>query len=242
MNALILAAGFGTRMGRLSLKTAKPLLDVAGKPVVQHLFEKIVSTGKIDSITVISNQYYYDQFRTWLDASGFEAELLNDGATDNENRRGAIADLKYSLETIGGKSPLMVMAGDNLYQFDFSDMIDYHIEKNADVVAARQETDPQKLMKTGVASLDASGRIVDFQEKPAEPESQYAVPCLYIFTPRTLSLVDEYLSSGENPDAPGHFVSWLHSRVPVYAFRFDSNLYSIGDIESYEQTRKVLER
>ena len=242
MNALILAAGFGTRMGELSLKTAKPLLEVQGKPVAQHLAEQLMATGRIRHLTVITNEYYYAQYEEWKRAFGRpDVLLINDGATSNENRLGAVADLRLAISHIDPDGPLLVLAGDNLYTFDLTDFIDFYYEKLTDVVVAYHQTDMERLRKTGVARLDENDRLVGFQEKPAEPRGEHAVPCMYILRRETLALVGEYLDAGNRHDAPGNFINWLHTRVPVHAFRFDSPLYAIGDVASYEATRQALE-
>jgi len=242
MNALLLAAGFGTRMGELSKRIAKPLLPISDIPIAEYLVRKLKSTGRFKAIYVISNGLYYEQFSDWLNKfDHHDISLLNDGAIDNENRLGAIADLKYAVEQKGIEGPLLVLAGDNLFDFDLNDLIDFYDEKKATVVAAYHQTDIEKLRKTGVASINEESRITGFQEKPAEPDDEYAVPCLYMFDESAMKLISEYIEEGNNADAPGNFINWLYKRQPVFAFKFDSDLYSIGDVESYARTRKILE-
>ncbi len=240
MRALILAAGFGTRMGELSITTAKPLLPVADKPIAEHLADDLFATGRISDLTVITNEYYNEQFVAWEKRYGRGLRLINDGVLSNETRLGAIADIRYTTDIIGTGEALFIMAGDNLFEFDFSEIIDFYLEKKTDVVAAYRQTDPVRLRKTGVAKLDADNRIVMFQEKPREPAGEYAVPCIYILTPGSLALISDYIDHGENTDAPGHFIKWLSSRKPVYAFIFDTSIHCVGDIESYEQTCRAL--
>ena len=240
MNALILAAGYGVRMGALTRNTAKPLLPVNGKPVIEHLAGQLFDTGKIQGLTVITNAYYYEQFRAWADE--YEPEkitLLDDGSTTNENRLGAIADLRLAVAQAPPRGPLLVMAGDNIYTFPLGRFIDFFEHKRTDVIAARHLPDAARLRKTGVAVLDSDDRVVAFEEKPEHPKSEYGVPCMYILTEPSLSLISNYLEtfSGDRgkSDAPGHFIAWLHTRVPVHAFRFTEPVHSIGDAESYER-------
>ena len=242
MNALILAAGFGTRMGALSHTIAKPLLPVAGKSVTEHLCGRLFATGRIEHITIITNAYYYEQFEAWLSRYGnSDIDLINDGATENNNRLGAIADIRLARDRIQPQSPLLITAGDNLYEFDFADLISFQQQTRTDAIIAYHQTDPERLKKTGVAVLDKYGRVIGFQEKPEQPKSEYAVPCMYILTPETLRRIDNYLDEGNNPDAPGHFIAWLHSRAPVYAFRFTTPVHAIGDAKSYDAVRNALE-
>lgn len=242
MRALILAAGFGTRMGSITAKTAKPLLPVAGKPVVEHLTEKILKTGTVSDISVITNGYYQEQFKDWADGYGAcDISLINNGVLTNETRLGAIADLNLAISHIGNDDSLMVMAGDNIFEFDFIEIVRFQQSVNADVVASYHQPDKEKLSKTGVAILDDSGRIIEFHEKPAEPRSNHAIPCLYIFQPQTLKMIPEYIHEGLNADATGNFINWLYKKIPVYAYCFSEPLHSIGDVASYEKTRQKLE-
>jgi glucose-1-phosphate thymidylyltransferase len=244
MNALILAAGYGKRMGEITRTTAKPLLPVNGKPVIQHLADQLFSTGKIDHLTVISNAYYYGQFAAWVESLNRDnVTLLNDGSTTNENRLGAIADLKLAAEQAPPRGPLLVMAGDNIYTFPLGRFIDFYEQKQTDCVVARHLPDIGKLRKTGVVSLDSNHRIVDFEEKPERPKSEYGVPCMYILTPPSLLLIGEYIDvfrhDRSKSDAPGNFIAWLHTQTPVHAYRFHEPLHCIGDKESYARVQQA---
>lgn len=223
-------------MGELSLTTAKPLLPVAGKPIAEHLADALFNTGRVNDLTVVTNEYYYEQFVEWKKRYGKRFRLLNDGVVSNDTRLGAIADIKFTTDIIGADEPLFIMAGDNIFEFDFKDIMDYANVRNTDVVAAYRQADREKLKKTGVAELDCECRITGFQEKPENPCGEYAVPCIYILKAGSLSLIGEYIDSGENTDAPGHFIKWLSGRKPVHAFVFDTPIHCVGDISSYEQT------
>lgn len=242
MNAIILAAGFGTRMGELTATVAKPMLPVGGKPVVERLADDLFATKQISRVCVITNGHYFEQFRKWADEyRGGEILLVNNKVLTNETRLGAIADMNMAVEHIGRDEPCLIMAGDNLFEFDFSEIIAAQKKLDSDVVAAYRQPDIEKLRKTGVASIDDENRIVRFQEKPPEPESDIAIPCLYIFTPDTLKKIPDYLATGANPDAAGHFVKWMSERVAVRAHIFSERLHSIGDPTSYEKARKAFE-
>lgn len=242
-HALILAAGFGTRMGALSVRIAKSLLPLAGKPVIQYLAEKIFESGQIESLTIVTNHFYFKKLDAWVRRFEHPAiHLLDNGVTSNEKRFGAIADLRYAAERKNLQGPLLVTASDNLYGFDFSSLLKFYECKQTDIVTAYEEGDPERLRKTGVASLDKEGRVTAFEEKPREPAGNFAVPPLYIFTGETLQRIGVYLREGNNPDAPGNFIAWLHGRVPVHAFRFTGSVTCIGDAKSYARVQRDFER
>jgi glucose-1-phosphate thymidylyltransferase len=242
ISALVLAAGFGTRMGTLSKKTAKPLLPVAGKPMLQHVASQLLTTGRIQRLYIVTNHFYWKQFEAWAKKCRLQGiDLLDDGATSNETRLGALADLHFTVRKRGIQGPLLVLGGDNLFRFDFADFINFYDQKQTDVVACYPQPDVERLRKTGVAVLDEHSRLIYFQEKPRDPKSHWAIPCLYIFTQASLERLKTYLKKGNPPDAPGHFICWLHTRAPIFAFSFRDPPYSIGDPTSYAKTRRTLE-
>ena len=119
-----------------------------------------------------------------------------------------------------------------------ADFIAFQQKAGTDTIIAYHQPGIEKLQKTGVAILDENDRVTGFQEKPQQPKSEYAVPCMYILTPETLQRIDDYIAEGSNPDAPGHFIAWLHARTPVHAFRFDTPVHAIGDAASYAAVQK----
>ena len=245
MKALILAAGYGTRLRPLTDRTAKPLLPLADKPLIEHCIEWIAAAGAADEVVVVSNQRYWDQFQRWRDGYGspLPVALINDGSTANENRLGAIRDAQLAIERGPIDDDLLVMGGDNIFTFALADFAAFFQAKRTPVIAAHALNDLAKLRRTGVVQLDESGRVVSFEEKPQEPKSNLGAPPLYIYPRDSLHLFAEYLASPANPDAPGHFIAWLHQRQTVHAFVFEGDRYAIDDRETYkwvdEEVRKL---
>lgn len=107
MKAILLAAGYGTRLYPLTKNTAKPLLPVAGRPIIDYLIDALETVGSIEEVYVVSNHRFFDQFKTWAKelASKKETRLtlhvLDDGTTTNENRLGAVADIELALKEAG---------------------------------------------------------------------------------------------------------------------------------------------
>lgn len=244
MKAIILAAGYATRLYPLTENRPKPLLGVGGKPILQYLLEKIEPLDLVDEVIIATNDRFYDQFVDWMAGFVYSKKIivLNDGTTANENRLGAIADLCFALEERQLDEDLLVLAGDNLFDFALTDFVAYYQKVRADCITAHQLDDLEELRKTGVIETNGEGRVLSFAEKPMDPRSNLAVPPFYIYRRDTIPLLKEYLQAGENPDAPGNFIPWLLKRKKVYAFRFEGARYDIGTLESYRLVNELFLR
>ncbi len=238
MNALILAAGYATRMGPLAMNRPKALLPVAGRPVLDYLVEAIRSVPSIREVSLVTNQRFLDSFRRWTDGSK-SVRIINDGTSSNEHRLGAIADIRLAIGLGIGDDDLLVAAADNIFMLSFPGFARFFAERGTDCITAHREDDIERLRKTGVIEMDESGRVISFEEKPDRPRSQYACPPLYILKRDTLPFISEYLDSNHNPDAPGHFIAWLATRRPMHAFLFEEARYSIGDEQSYRRACEI---
>ena len=244
MKAIILAAGYATRLYPLTENRPKPLLEIGGKPILQYLLEKIEPLDLVDEVIIATNDRFYDQFVDWMAGFVYSKKIivLNDGTTANENRLGAIVDLCFALEERQLDEDLLVLAGDNLFDFALTDFVAYYQEVRADCITAHQLDDLEELRKTGVIETNGEGRVLSFAEKPMDPRSNLAVPPFYIYRRDTIPLLKEYLQAGENPDAPGNFIPWLLKRKKVYAFRFEGARYDIGTLESYRLVNELFLR
>src|SRR5438093_6213465 len=99
MNALLLAAGYATRLYPLTLHTPKPLLPVAGKPIAQYMVEQIEGIPAVQRLLIVTNHRFAPNFRKWAPgASGrLTIEVIDDETETNETRLGAIGDVAYVL-------------------------------------------------------------------------------------------------------------------------------------------------
>ncbi len=235
MKALILAAGYATRLYPLTRDQAKPLLPVDGKPLIDSLAENISRVQAIDDLLVVTNRKFFRQFLEWAATRSFRfsPRVIDDGTTSNDRRLGAIGDLRLVVESLGIQDDLLVAAGDNVFPFELEKFAQFFLAKTCDVITCYPQQDIQRLRRTGVAILADDGRVLEFAEKPDQPKSQWAVPPLYLFTRETLGEVAAYLDEGNNPDAPGSFLSWLCPRKPVYALKCKEEPRDIGTPESY---------
>ena len=241
MKCIILAAGYATRLYPLTKNTAKPLLEVAGKLILKHILEKVERIDVIDDIYIVTNDKFYPDFVNWVKNNPNEKEItiINDQTTTNDNRLGAIADIQYVIRKENLAEDILVLAGDNLFDFELTDFVDFYHTTRADCITTHQLDDVEEIKRTGVVEVNDNKIVTSFEEKPEHPKSNLAVPPFYIYQKETLPLIDQYIAEGNNPDAPGHFVPWLIKHKDVYAYEFSGQRYDIGTMESYEKVQTL---
>jgi glucose-1-phosphate thymidylyltransferase len=243
MKCIILAAGYATRLYPLTKNKPKPLLDVAGKPILEHILEKVWKVTDINEVFIVTNDRFYPCFIEWKKGYRFTGKIhiVNDGTTANENRLGAIADLQFTIDNAGIDDEIMVLAGDNLFDFELYCFVEFYRTKASDCITVHEVNDICRLKRTGVIEADEQWKVISFEEKPENPKTNLAVPPFYIYKKETLPLIKEYLIEGNNPDAPGNFIPWLIKKKDVYAFKFEGERYDIGTPESYETVIRLYE-
>jgi glucose-1-phosphate thymidylyltransferase len=242
MTALILAAGYGTRMRSVHPNLPKPLLPVAGRPVIDYLLDQLTAIPALGRLVLVTNALFHGLFVEWARARGLDdLRILSDGTRSNEERLGAIGDLQFALEAAAISDDLLVAGADNIFRFELRLLVDYFAERQADVIAVIRERDPERLARTSTLRLDGTGRVTDFVEKAAQPISDLVCPPLYLFRADTLPLVAEYLVGRNPPDAPGNFIAWLHTRRPVYGRVMPAGRHDIGSPETYREAQDALE-
>jgi len=224
VKALILAAGYATRLRPLTDTIAKPLLPVGGRPMVDWIVERLRETSA-DEIHLVTNARFAPDFERW--AQGKDVRIHNDGTTSNEDRLGAIGDIDF----VGLDDDLLVIASDNLFDYSLADYESYWRDKGGSCIAVHDVGDRELAKQYGIVGVDENDRLTDFVEKPAEPPSTLAATAAYLYRREDAALVSTYLAEGNPPDQPGNFVGWLYQRAPVYAYRFPGEWYDIGDAQ-----------
>ena len=239
MKCVILAAGYATRLYPLTENFPKPLLEVAGKPILDWLIDDMASTGMVEEYIVISNHKFAHIFEEWAaKKSDATIRVIDDGTTSNETRLGAVKDIQFAIEQLQLDDDLLVMAGDNLLDFSLGEFMRYGKEKNATCVMRYYEASEARLHKTGVIEIDANDGILSFEEKPAQPKSNWCVPAFYYYTREDSRLIKKGIESGCGTDAPGSFIAWLCGQTKVYAWEMPGRRYDIGNLESYEEVKQ----
>ena len=244
MNALILAAGYATRLYPLTKNFPKPLLPVGGITILDRLLADLDAIPAIGRHVIVTNATFCSHFERWRDRAGYTKEivLLDDGATSNENRLGAVRDILYVIENLGLNDDLLVLAGDNVVDFSFAGLTEFAREKGTSCITCHQEPSLPALQKTGVLVAGPDFRVEAIQEKPEVPASRWAVPPFYLYAAGDLPLIRRALEQGCGHDAPGNLAAWLCRRTPMYAWVLPGRRHDIGDLASYEAVNRLYTR
>ena len=247
MKVLILAAGYATRLYPLTLTQPKPLLSVAGQPMINYVLDNLAPIGGIDRVYVVTNAKFAGQFQEWskqyrATKAKLDFTIVNDGSTDDSNKLGAIGDMHLVITKEKVEDDLMVVAGDNLFSKSLQDFGRYCREKNAPVLAVYDVGNLQEITKYNSITIDDSGKITFFEEKPKNPTSTLTGIALYYYPKSSLPFIREYIAGGNNADQPGRLVQWLYQRTPVFTWRVPGIWFDIGSKESLTEANTIFGR
>jgi glucose-1-phosphate thymidylyltransferase len=246
VKALLLAAGYATRLFPLTENRAKGMLPVGGRPMLDWIADKIDEVPVVDELHVVTNARFAADVAAWADArEGRLAPVVHDdGTTSNDDRLGAIGDIDFVVRRAGlAGDDLFVVAGDNLFEFSLADYVAWWSGLGeASAVAVRDCGDLALATRYAVIGLDGDGRVRSFAEKPPEPQSTLVAIATYLYHRVHVPLIAEYLAAGNPPDAPGNLVAWLHSRRPVHGYRLEGEWFDVGDREQLLEADNWLRR
>lgn len=234
MKCLFLAAGYATRLYPLTENFPKPLLDVGGKTILDWLLDDVEASGKIDEYAVVTNHKFACHFEKWASGRSEKITVVDDGTTANETRLGAVRDIQYALEKTGFDDDTIIMAGDNLLDFSLIKFIEYAIAAGTSCIMRYYEPSEAKLHKCGVVEVDEHDLILSMEEKPAVPRSHWCCPPFYFYRRQDVARIPEGMAAGCGIDAPGSFVAWLATKVPIRAMEMPGHRYDIGTLDSYK--------
>lgn len=222
----------------------KPLLRIGKKPIAERIIEKLLPVKQIDTIYIVTNARFADQFSDWAKTykCGCRIEIINDGTLSNEDRLGAVGDINYVINTAKINDDLLIVAGDNLIDFEVNNFVKFS-DKNGSCIALKDMagTDPKLISQYSIVALDDNRRLIDFEEKPPNPKTSLISICMYLFRKNHLKLLKKYLELSKNPDAPGYYIQWLHKEIDLYGYIISGMWYDIGDIDSYTKACENLE-
>lgn len=244
MKAIILAAGYATRLYPLTKDKPKALLPIAGKCILDYIVDKIESISAVDELIITSNSKFYNNFIQWKEQRKTHLKIcvLDDGTTDDSNKLGAVGDISFAIDKLSIDDDILVMAGDNIFTFDLNDYYNEFVNRGTDLILIQENNNPDDLCRMANVILDDNGKVIDMVEKPKIPKSNLVAFASYIYKRDTIPMFKKYLNEGNNPDAPGFFPSWLHKQKDVYAYAFEGQCYDIGTHQSYEEVDKIFKK
>ncbi|MBQ2897841.1 MAG: nucleotidyltransferase family protein [Clostridia bacterium] len=237
MKAIILAAGYATRLYPLTLNKPKALLTIGKQTILDFVVNEIKTITEIDEIFIITNDKFYQQFCEWNNSSYSDVKItvLNDNTTDDTNKLGAIGDIQFVIDKMSISDDILIMASDNIFTFKLIDFYNEFKKKHKDMILISEIENKEDLKRMANVVTDENGRVLEMVEKPPVPISDTAAYASYFYKKDTIPLLKEYLTQGNNPDAPGFFPSWLCSKKDVYAYKFQGECYDIGTPQAYKE-------
>lgn len=243
MKLLILAAGYATRLYPLTKNKAKPLLEVAGRPMIEHALATTEDIRDLDRVFIVTNEKFAGDFERW--GTDYRKRhprrplitVVNDHSTDDSNKLGAIGDIKLVIDSQKVDDDLLIIGGDNLFKSSLAEFAKF-AAKHGPTLGVYDVGDLEQMKQYGNVSVDGEGRITEFVEKPPQPKTTLAAMCLYYYPRAVLPLIEQYVTEGNNLDQPGRFVAWLYRRQPVYAQQIRGQWLDIGSFETLEQANR----
>lgn len=242
MKTLILAAGYGTRLYPLIKDTAKPLLPVGDKPLINHLLEKIRDLTGLKEVIVVTNNKFYSHFVDWADKTNnfpVGIKVINDGTNSPDDRLGSVGDINFVLKECNPDDDVLVIGGDNLFDYSLGEYIGFARENSPQVTIGLYDIgNIEEARHFGVVEMDQRGKITSFEEKPEFPRSSLIAMCFYYFPRESLQCIPEYISRSGETDKAGDYIHWLSREKEVFGFKFQGKWYDIGNIETYNEVQE----
>lgn len=240
MKAIILAAGYATRLYPLTINKPKALLPVKGIPILNYIIKKIDKIDEIDEIFIVTNDKFYEYFLNWSKNLSKKIKIINDKTSNNETRLGGIGDLNFVIEKEKINDDILVVLGDNLFDFNLKAIIDFFKIINKTLIGVYEVNNLEELKRLGVVEIK-NNKITSFEEKPQNPKSTLSSIGIYIYTKSDLNKIKEYMRTDKPKDGPGYLVEYLLTIQDVYAFKLSGLWYDIGSKETYEKVNKEFE-
>ena len=249
MLGIILAGGKGTRLGKLTANQAKPAVPFGGRyriidfPLSNCANSGVRNVGVITQYEPLRLNNHIGNGSSWgLDGLNASATILQP-YTDNGGSKwfeGTAHAIYQNIDYIDSQDPeyVLVLSGDHIYKMDYDDMLEEHEKNHASLTVAVIDVPWKEAPRFGIMNTDSSGRIIEFEEKPAKPKSNHASMGIYIFSWKRLREVltagfataDDMVDFGKNV-----IPYYLKSDERVFSYQFDGYWKDVGTIDSLWQ-------
>lgn len=245
MKAIVLAGGHATRLWPLTRDRAKPLLPLAGKPIVAYVMDQLAGMDAVNEVLISTNAKFADDFRDFVAEHGYDAEVVVEDHKSEDEKIGSLGATIQVMEAYGDDDYL-VLGGDNYTSLDLAGFAEEAMANGAPTIACYEVDSRAEAKPFGVVDVDENGRITDFVEKPDEPPSRLVSTLFYYFPRESLGTFDDYVDAHQDSDAdyldePGRLVEWAHGRGDWYAYAFDGAWYDIGTPGNYLAAQDALD-
>ena len=252
MIAMLLAGGQGSRLGVLTSKVAKPAVSFGGKyRIIDFPLSNCINSG-VDTVGVLT-QYQPLRLNTHI-GIGIPWDLDRNigGVTvlppyekieNSEWYTGTANAIYQNIDYMDSYNPdyILILSGDHIYKMDYEVMLDYHKQNGAECTIAVMPVPMEEAKRFGIMITDESGRITDFEEKPANPRSNLASMGIYIFNWRTLKEALIAKASQPNLDFGKHVIPYCPEKgAPMYAYEFNGYWKDVGTLNSYWEANMEL--
>lgn len=239
MITIIIAAGYATRLYPLTENFPKPLLKIGDSTILDRMLADLDTIPDIDRHIIVTNHRFAPVFREWLSQTDYSkpVTIIDDGTETNETRLGAVRDLLLAIDREAIDDDIMVLAADNILDFSFQGFVGYFKQKGTSVIMCHHEPELRKLQRTGVIGVDHKMKVLQMQEKPEYPVSNWAVPPFYIYSRRDLPLIRDCMAHGCGFDAPGNLARYLTDVTILHAWQMPGTRFDIGSLDSYHEAQ-----
>lgn len=234
---IILAAGYGTRLGPLGEDTPKALLPLADRPALDWLLDCLRPVAS--SLIVVCNHRDWGRFEAWRPQ---DVRLVDDGSVSLADARGAAGSLLSALQQLGADVPTLVTAGDTLYPSPLEAFVERFAQRLEPLVAVWSNPDPEDRRRRGNPTLGPEGRLLDVVEKPEASASELSTAPLYALPGSLRHELERYLSEGGDRDSLGGFIGWLARSTPTWTARLDAQPWDIGHPAGLARARRDVAR
>lgn len=245
MKNIVIAAGYATRLYPLTENFPKPLLQIGESSILGRMLDDIDSISEIDEHIIVTNHKFAPIFEEWAAKQQYSKPLtiVDDGTETNDTRLGAVCDLLFAIEKLSINDDMLVVAADNILQFSFRDFVEFAYNKQSSCIICHKQPSIEKLQRTGVVVLDEQYKVLNMEEKPQMPKSEWAVPPFYIYLKKDLDLIRHCVENGCGKDAPGNLAHYLCEETTMHAWPMagtGENLrFDIGSLDTYEEAKRM---
>ena len=235
MKCIVIAAGYATRLYPLTENYPKPLLKIGETTILDRMIEDIEGIKEVDEYIIVTNHKFAGVFEEWKSGLHYSkpVTIIDDGTSTNETRLGAVKDLLLAIETQQVDDDIMVLAADNILDFSFKGFVEFFKAKGSSIIMCYHEPELKRLQRTGVIEVTDDMKVLQMQEKPEVPVSNWAVPPFYIYKRSDLPLIRDCMAHGCGFDAPGNLAHYLVDVTSIYAWQMPGTRFDIGSLDTY---------